>query len=156
MNHTVSAKRKKRPAVKSSTDGDSVRPVFLNALKGCTIGICSAIPLLLAACALAMSTADPAALTGPLSYAVLLVGAFIGGIASTKINGSDGMLCGIMSGALYLLFVFLVSLFLHNAEKEHANFILSLGLRSVTVLSAIIGACMADKKSKKPKKRKRH
>ena len=155
MNRTVSAKRKKRTAAKSGAEGESVRPVFLNAIKGCAVGIGSAVLLLLAASAFAMSTPDPASLAGALSYAVLLIGALVCGIATAKINAGDGMLCGIMSGSLYLVFIFLVSLFLHDAEKEHANFMLSLGLRSVSVLCAIIGACMADKKAKKPKRRKR-
>ena len=41
-----------------------------------------------------------------------------------------------------------------NAENEQSSFILSLGLRSVSVLSAIVGACIFDKKAQKPKKRK--
>ncbi len=156
MNRTLGAKKKKRTTPRVSSDSDSVKPVFLCTLKGFAVGIASALPLLLAACAIAMNTADPASFAGPLSYLVLLAGALIGGFASAKLNGGDGMLCGIMCGALYLAFVFLVSLFLHNTEREHTSFILSLGLRSVTILSSMIGGSIASGSASKPKKRKRH
>ena len=156
MNHTLSANKKKRTIHKSSADNDSVKPVFMNALKGCAIGIVSALLMLLAACAIAMSSEDPASLAGPISYVVLLSGSFVGGIASAKLNGSDTMLCGIMCGALYLGFVLIVSLFIHSTDSKSSSFILSLGLRSVSILSAIVGACISDKKAKKAKKRKRH
>ena len=156
MNRTLSAKKKKRAAPRSDAEGSSVKPVFFCTLKGTAIGIASALLMLTAACAVAMNTADPALLAGPLSYIVLLAGAFVGGIASAKINGGDGMLCGIMCGALYLAFVFLISLFLQDTKQEHASFILSLGLRSVTILSAMIGGSLAGKSTLKPKKRKRH
>ncbi len=157
MDLSVQSKKKKRKTARTSaSENDSLKPIVQNSLKGLAAGLASALPLLLIMSAVAYRTPDPASLVSLLSYVALLFGAFAAGFASAKINQNNGMLCGIITGAVYLIFVFLVSLFLHNSSNTDTSFILSLGLRSIVILASVLGGCLGEKKEKKARRHKRH
>lgn len=153
MNRAASLQKKKRARPNGNAERDGTRPVFVNSLKGLAAGIVSAILILLVMCAVAMKTPDPAALARPLSFASLLFSALIAGFVSAKLS-SGGALCGVICGAMYLAFVFAVSLFVRGGGQT--NLFVSLALRLAAFPATVLGAIIGDRKEKKPKRRKRH
>ena len=153
MNVNALSKKKRRKAATQS-ENDSVKPVIINALKGCIIGPITGLVMILVMSAAACRTKDPASLVPYLSYAALLISAFAAGFSAVKINRHDGMLCGAITGTVYRIFIFVCSLFFSSDSSAELGFGISLGLRSVVILASVLGALLGEEKKQKKRKRR--
>ncbi len=113
------------------------------ALKGVLLGIALAALLMLVISALLLTATDPEPLIGWLSAATLLIGAFACGISSVRADSSRSALTGFVSGALYVLVMWLISLFFRGNESEPIS---SLGLAigyAACVAASFVGGLLA-------------
>lgn len=112
------------------------------------VWLVSAVDLLLAFSAVAVSVEDPAPLMLPLSLCALYLSSLLGGCAAVRFSG-DGILSGIVSGAFTVVLTIFLSLL--PLPKCGVDFPLSLIFELLTLPSAVIGAVIGKKKSKKSK-----
>ena len=122
-------------------------------LTDCLSGSAIARPasfLLLLICAALTSTAqDPAPLITVLPFAVLLIGAFLGGAISARKHGEDGILCGLVCGVVYALVIFVIRLFVGSE-----GFLFALFFSALTVaFSALGGYCFRHRTPSAKKRR---
>lgn len=120
-------------------------------------GILSAVVLLFLFSAITMAQKDPARLARPLSlitlyFSAALCGFFAGRAAENK------LLAGIISGALYLVLITAVSLFLPHSESAPALSV-NIAAHAGVVCAAVLGAWITQKRKKRTahshKKRRR-
>lgn len=78
---------------------------FLSGLFGLAVSAGLGVVLVLIAAAAAYASPDPDALTGPLGLAALAVCSLAGGFAAARRGHRACLLCGLISGALMVLFV---------------------------------------------------
>ena len=129
------------------------RGIFLSCALSQVVWLLSGVILILIFCTAAYSTADPDAITYPLSLCALYLSAIIGGIAAVRFSG-DGIISGLISGVITALIVFMLScLPLPETNMEFTKaLILNLLVIPASVLGSIIGH--KRKKVKSPMKRK--
>lgn len=144
---------KVRRGIKTDSDEEFS---FGKMLKNCIIAVgiaCVAAIVLLAVFAMvSYSNPDPDKLTFPLSLAALYLGAFIAGIITARKNGEKILIGGILSGLIYLVVVFMISLIPEEAAfisklSGGQRVIAHLALMAAVVIGSLIGM---KKESKKP------
>ena len=86
----------------------------INAIKGCGIAAFTAAVLVLTLGFAAFSSRDPDKMLGVYAYAALYAGAVAGGFAAVRLNRSDGLACGGLTGAFYASVITLVSFFVEG------------------------------------------
>ena len=153
--NSINAKQRKRKTAStvSKKDERSILSATKNSLKGSLLGLLLSVILLFAISVILLQTQDPCAYGSALSYSMLILCAFVSGLAATKINRGDSMLCGMISGAIFFVFIFIVSLFLGPSESIGTG--VSIALRTAAIPASIAGACLGEKR-KKPRRNKRH
>lgn len=103
---------------------------------------------------IAYANDDPDSIVGMLGIAVVSVTAFVSGIIAVKINGGSGALvCGVTNGVLYMVLLFLLSLFFDESFSSGYPFMLSLVMRCAVVFISVLGAFAGAHRT--PRKRKR-
>ena len=116
---------------------------FSLAVKNSALGFFWSLPLcvllIFISALVAFKAKDPASLTTPLAVASLGLSSAFSGFLSGKLNGRSQMLCSAMSGALLVMLIMVLSLFMGGSYRgEHfstsnrailylASFALSLG-----------------------------
>lgn len=109
------------------------------------VWLLSALVLLLIFCAAAYSTADPDAITAPLSLCALYLSAVIGGIAAVRFSG-DGIVSGLISGVITALLVFALScLPLPETDIEFTRAIL---MNLLVIPASALGSLIGHRRSK--------
>ena len=118
--------------------------------EGAGFGMAAVVVLLLIFCAIATSAENPGFLVAPLSLAASYLGAFIGGVAAVRRSG-DGVMSGLIAGAVMLAAVFLLSLLPLPSSRwpSSACAILLLMMLPASVLGSIAGH--KREKRKKPR-----
>ncbi len=97
---------------KSRDEQDDLGVTLISALKGLAAGIITALALSLIFTAVSLGMDDPEKLLGVFALVTLFVGAAAGGLAAGIFE--RGRTAGILSGAGYVLVVWILSLFFRN------------------------------------------
>lgn len=103
---------------------------------------------------LAMTQADPAAMTTPLSLSVLGISSMVGGLIAARRCGHSPLLCGLLFGALFVLTLWVLS-FVFGGRGEsplslNLSFSISLLARAAAIGLAIAGAYIGTRRTKRP------
>jgi len=127
--------------------------IFVCSLKGLAAAFLSAaVLLLLFSFALARSS-DPMKLLTLFAYAAMLVSAFIGGYTAVRFNGSDGLLCGALTGGLYAVLLVLVSIFIPS--EGGCGALCVLGMMLLVIAFSAVGGILGLPKQASPEKRRK-
>ena len=104
-------------------------------------------------------TSDPTSYIVPAAFSALYISSLIGGFFSSKLNGGSALLCGLLTGAMLLVVMFLISLPVSNDLSADLGIIENISLRAAimvcTILGAFIGVTKQRSKSKKRKTNKK-
>lgn len=124
---------------------ENERGLLLSCLSSQIFWFISALVLLLLFCGIAYSTADPAAVTTPLSLCALYLSAMIGGIAAVRLSG-DGIASGALSGLFTALLVFVIS----ALPLPDSSFVMpqSIIYTVLIIPASILGAVIGHKRSR--------
>lgn len=124
-------------------------------VKSCLFGVLGAVImsalLLLVFNYICYTNDDPDKYLGVLGVTALLMAAFSGGFISAKLNRESGLVCGLITGAIFVLLVVLLSFSLQtegNGMTTKSYLIFAL----VPVLSAVAGLLGLPSKKKRKKK----
>lgn len=129
--------------------------LFVSAIRAQIVVLITAAILLTAFCAVAYSTDDPDSIIIPLSLCALYLSAISGGIAAVRFSG-DGIISGLLSGAVSLAVIFLLSLLpLHPSGLDsRVRLILTILIVPASAAGSIIGHKKKEKAAgKSPAKR---
>ena len=126
---------------------------FKNSIKGVLVSILSGAVLLLLFGWICFSRADPSALTGILGRAALYISAFLGGFFAARFNREAGLLSGLLTGGIFMLFVIMLSLFLRGGS-EPIGFMTWIMFLLVALLGGV-GGYLGTPNGKKRKRRKK-
>ncbi len=110
------------------------------------------LAFLLVAALCTYSTSDPASLIQPLSYVALFLAALIAGLSSGKYYGQRGAFVGFLSGLLFSVVLFFVSLASGQFDTESLPVLLITYL-AFSVIAAIGGVIGGKKKEKRRNRR---
>lgn len=137
--------------------GAGESPDFSRCVKGVLLGqivaLLTTLLLSIVAAAVSYAQADPDALTLPLAIVVAAVASLACGFVTARKIRRQPLLCGLGSGALFLLIGFFLSCFLPDALRGQWNPPLGWGMRAGGILFSVLGAILAVNM---PGKRKRH
>lgn len=146
----------KEKSVRKSSQNSNEELSFSKMLRNCivsvVIGIIVSIVLLIIFAIVSYSNVDPDKLIFPLSLAALYIGAVVCGIITAKKNGEKIFFCGLVSGFIYLVMIFMVSLI-----PEESGFISkmtdpqSIIAHLAVIIAVIFGSVIGTKRTaKKP------
>ncbi len=147
-------KRKKRP-VSSPEASHSVGYTLKGALFGAAIGIIISLILGAALSGIAMCFSDPASLTRTFAMISLYVSSLIAGLVAFKKCGDTPFMCGLLCGGTMMLFYLVVSFFTPKYDSISDSFLLTLLLRLLVIVSAMLGAIVGRRSSSKAHRPKR-
>lgn len=120
--------------------------ILISAIRAQIVVLITAAILLTVFCAVAYSTDDPDSLIIPLSLCALYLSAISGGIAAVRFSG-DGIVSGLLSGAISMAAVFLISLLpLHPSGFDST---MGLILTALTVPASAAGSVIGHKKKER-------
>lgn len=126
-------------------------------LFGCAAATALAVLLTIIMAAVIYKTADPAHYVVPSAFSALYISAFIGGIATTRLNGGSALLCGLLCGAVFMILGLLLSLFIPSTISADYGIVGGLSLRLFIIVCSVFGAFIGTtKKKSKNNKRKNH
>ncbi|MEE0969180.1 MAG: TIGR04086 family membrane protein [Clostridia bacterium] len=109
-------KKGKHNAAKDTSSEFSLINLFRAALVGLAVFAISSVVLMIVSTLIAYNTADPSALTLPLSVATLLSGMFAGGFAAAKSAGENKLIAGLFFTAFAFLLLLLLKITLSGGN----------------------------------------
>ena len=154
-----SVKKKRSAHVRDTSDSDThnrFSHILTSAFFGMAIGAICALILTVIGALLCYSAKDPDALIPPVAFAVLYLSSMVAGFAAVRKNRSSALLCGGFSGTLMMLLFLFCSIFLKGNAFYSFNFPLSLLLRFLMIVAAILGGYIGlwrKNTSHRPRKR---
>ena len=103
---------------------------------------------------LAMTQADPAAMTMPLSLSVLGISSLVGGLITARRCGRSPLLCGLLFGAFFCVTLWVLS-FVFGGRAENPlslqfSFPISLLVRAAAIGLSVAGAYIGTRRAKRP------
>ena len=125
-----------------------------NAAFGALVAALCSLLLLLLGAALCLLSSHPLALIRPIGLCSLFLSALVGGFVSVRRHGRSALLCGLLCGALLLLFYKGISLFADPSEALF-SFSVSLILSLLVPVFSIFGAFLGNHRSQKVRRRRR-
>ena len=137
--------------INTKPHGDSQSPggMILTSLRGTLVGIGTAALLALILTAVSLFMRDPDKLLDIFAYASLVIGAFTCGIASASSGGENKLLSALVSGIVYSVLLWLISLFFRASTEEPLSAMWTLLGYIGCVLSALLGGfIVAPKKAR--------
>ncbi|MBQ8509293.1 MAG: TIGR04086 family membrane protein [Clostridia bacterium] len=99
---------------------DELGGLFAGVARGCICGLIVVIALTLILTAVSLSMEDPDRLLRAFALTALFVGAAVSGFASAKFARENGLLAGLLGGVLYVLIVWLISVFFRGSADEES------------------------------------
>lgn len=131
---------KKIKAGISKDEPEGIEGLLPAALRGLLAGIILAAILALILSGVAVSMDDPSKLLEVFALASLFIGAFADGLFAAKAFPDGGLAAGVLGGALYVLLMWLVSLFLRGGATNAASpLMMALGYAGCIAVSALGG-----------------
>lgn len=150
------SQRKKKRQPRSNTESElSFSSVFSASVKGAgiSLGLLAILSALL--CFVAYLTDDPTSLVSPLSLLALYICSFFSGFISLRSCGHSSLVCGLISGGIFMSFLIFLSFFFSSVLSSHYSFGVSLLLHALIVIFAIFGGYAGQKKPKRSHRPKR-
>jgi len=147
MKHKNNRSAKKHLSTSSATLPRTAKSVFL----GSGIALISVFILIIILSAFSLVFNDPNKMIVPFALTAILVSSFIGGFISSKLNSSSALICGLLCGAILLVF-YLFGSFIFKSQASSATMLHILGFRICVPIMSVIGAYLGIK----PSKPKRH
>ena len=127
--------------------------ILISSLKGLAAAFVSAAALLLLFALASVKSSDPMKLLALFAYTAMYAGAFAGGFSAARLNGSDGLVCGALTGGLYAVIITTASLFIPG--EGGCGILCKLGIAiSLSALSAFGGLVGLKRKASPEKRRK--
>ena len=157
MSHSETRRNTKKHSRNQRSDSPEFILILSASIKSALIALAVSVALSFAACAAAISGSDPTAYILPLSLAVLYISSLLAGFLSARFKGDSALICGLLSGGLFMLLTKLVTLFLPDGAPSERQMHVSLLLHFLIFLFSALGAYLARNisKSRKPKRNKR-
>lgn len=146
---------KTKKARKLKNTQSTAKKILISSLWGSGLGVLSLFVMLSVLSAICMLLPSPHSLVLPLCFFGIYGSSFLAGLFATKLNGSsDALLCGLICGAFFVVFIWIIffSVNLLSGEEETANFIWKLLSIPMTLLGSFAGL---SRKSKNARKRAR-
>lgn len=136
-------------------DPPIIKKVLLSSLWG--LGACAASGILLVTIVtfIALASPDPLSMIPALSLASLLPANFLGGFVSAKKCGESSFVCGLVTGAMWCVMAFIVSLCLVSAQSSNYELWQAILLHSLSLLFCILGSLSGGIKRKPSHKKRR-
>lgn len=141
-----SKRKRKNPRPDENGNSGSIKKIVKSSFFGIIIGLAVGFALMLLFNIIAFGRENPSAFVAPFALASLFSSAFVCGFCSAKNNGREYILCGIISGTIYVLIIFLISLFIHRAGDTGTKLLPSIITRLIVLASSIAGGFLASKK----------
>lgn len=116
--------------------------LLLASLKGTLLGIAVLIGLSLIMTAVSLGLGDPMSALNVLAYAALGIGAFACGMASFKWDSQQSLLTSVIGGAMYVLILWLISLFIPRTGESMPAVWTAVAYAACVIVS-LIGGLMA-------------
>lgn len=113
-------------------------PILHATLRGLLLSLLFLLTFLAVGATVALQSEDPTSLIPPISYAALLSSALFSGVCCARTRGKQGLLCGLLSGGLWLC-LFALGFFLFSPEGESEPLSLLLLLPVLFLLSVFGG-----------------
>ncbi len=126
-----------------------------NCLKGVLTAIILSVVLLLVFSFIAYTRDDPDSYLTIFAGVALYASAFVCGFVAAKKNRQSGLLCGLVSGIVFMALVILLSLLGRNTDEGTSNlrWVMYLVICGISLLGGIIG--VPSKAVRKRKKTRR-
>ena len=151
MNHKRIEKRKRRDGAETGAIS-----VFKNSFVGVVFAILMMLALALIFTAIAYTREDPDSLVGFFAVASTCVSSIFAGLISAKRTEKNALASGALSGVIFVLFLWILSLCFNDAHSSDytngARLLIRGGVVILSVLGALIGA---HKRNTRKRKRRR-
>lgn len=121
---------------------DSLGGLFPAAIRGLISGLITSIILALILSAVALAMDDPSSMIGLFALISLFLGAVVNGFTAAKAYPDGRLVAAILSGAIYVLFIWLISLFFRGqagATEAVSPLGMALGYAGCIALAALGG-----------------
>lgn len=127
-----------------------------NSVKGFLVSILSSAVLLLLFGWICYTREDPAALAGILGRIALYLSAFLGGFFASRFNREKGLLSGLTTGGVFMLFVVMLSLFLRSGNEpiKFMTWVMFLLILLVGTAGGYLGVPSGKRRKKKNRKKR--
>lgn len=155
MNSKLIKKQTKHNGFSSKIPPAAPRNVLSSSLRGLAVAFIGSLILLFAVSALIYAQADPNRFVSPAALLIFYVGALVGGFFSAKRNRTSALLCGLLTGFLWVGVLFIFSLFMNHSLATDRSPALSIGLRGIAIAVSVLGAYAGVNTKKKTKSKKR-
>lgn len=144
-----------RPHRSKESSDATLSSMLRSSLKGAAIGLALSAILAFVICAAIIGLDDPDSLVFPLSLAALYVSAFVAGTMATRINRGGSLVCGLLSGGIFMLSYIFVSLFFPSELSAKYGFLASLLFHALIIVFSVLGGYAATAKRTTQKHPKR-
>ena len=141
--HTAPALPRLRRDVADGDCGEAggLASVVLSALFALPFMVGIGLILLLVMTGIVLSTGNPDAMMTPIALAVLGVSALVGGIISARRCGSRGLLCGLCSGFLFTLLLWILTFFINRSDPLMTLGISAWGRVALHAAVVVVATC---------------
>ena len=146
-------KKKRKSSHQKKESGRS--GILSSAFKSALIALLTSLFLALIVSAIALRVKDPIEAVTPMSLAVLYICSFLSGFLCMKKLREGTLLCGALSGAIFMMLYISISLFLPKDFSSSRSFGISFLLHALMILFSICGAYIAKKGLGKRKKKRK-
>ncbi|MBO5416918.1 MAG: TIGR04086 family membrane protein [Clostridia bacterium] len=147
--------RKRSARKNSSAELSAPAAIIKNSFIGAGIATVMSVVLLFAATVIAYANADPDSVTGMLGLSAVYLASMAAGFCAVKINKQSALICGALSGAIFALLFFAVSLFFDASFSSGYPFIARLGMRAAMIFMSVLGAFAGLHRSSGKRRKKR-
>lgn len=130
------------------------RGILASSLRGLAAALICCVSLLFIVSAAVYSTSDPNRFVTPAALSVLYISALLGGFTAARLNRGSALLCGLLTGSLFLAVLLLLSFLMRASLSAEHSVVRALGLRGIAVGISILGAGIGVSNKKKKTKRR--
>ena len=124
-----------------------------SSLTGVLTAIAMSVVLLLVFNYICYINSDPDKFLTVFALAALYISTFFGGFAAARKNKQAGLLCGFLTGAIFLLLIIVLSISLKSDGISSAwRYLLFAAILPVSIIGGLAGIPSSNKRRKKSKK----
>ena len=136
--------------IKTDHEDMPLKKIFLSCVIGVIIAFACALVLMLIVNIIAYRSGNPMKFRIA-GYIIFILCAFVCGFLSAKRAGSKALICGLLSGAVYLAFIYSISLICTQEDMGIRRIVLLASAFAVCIIGAYAGlAGTGNKKVKRP------
>jgi len=117
-----------------------------NSLKSVEISIISAIIILFVLNFVSYNNTDPDKMLLPFAYTALIISTFLCGLLAAKFNSEKKFLCSVISGAIYIFIIFILSLIFRGNDESATPAWLTFVMYILSFGSVILGGAAGQQR----------